>query len=125
MRLTPRQHIRRTAEFQTVRQSGRGRECGPFLFQLREVSDSERPPLRRVGVIASKRLGNAVQRNRAKRRLRELFRLYQQRLPANCDLVLVGRRRILEMDWPTCVQRFCLTAERLPASARAAEKEPS
>ncbi|MDP0500351.1 MAG: ribonuclease P protein component [Verrucomicrobiota bacterium JB022] len=121
MRFHPRQHIRRTAEFEVVRQHGRGRECGPFLFQLHVVPEAERPPLRRVGVIASKRTGNAVHRNRAKRRLRELFRLYQDRLPPNCDVVLVARRRILEMDWETCVHRFCLTAERLPASIPAPE----
>ena len=50
--------------------------------------------LRRVGVIATRRLGNAVARNRAKRLLREAFRKQQTSLPPGSDLVLVARRRI-------------------------------
>ncbi len=51
----------------------------------------------RCGVIASKRtFRRAVDRNRAKRLLREAFRLERGDLPFVCDVVLIGRRRILE-----------------------------
>lgn len=48
----------------------------------------ERP---RVGVTAGRRLGGAVVRNRARRRVREAFRRLERRVCARGDLVLVAR----------------------------------
>jgi ribonuclease P protein component len=51
----------------------------------------------RLGVVASKRtFHDAVQRNRARRLLREAFRLNRHRLAAGADVVLLARRRILD-----------------------------
>jgi ribonuclease P protein component len=53
---------------------------------------------RRVAVVASKRtFRRAVDRNRARRLMREAFRLSRERLAANIDAVLVGRRRLLDV----------------------------
>lgn len=50
----------------------------------------------RLGVVAAKALGPAVVRSRARRLLRETFRLHQRKLRAPLDLVLVARHSILE-----------------------------
>lgn len=50
----------------------------------------------RLGVVASKKVGNSVARSRGKRRLREWYRLNQQRFSGPQDFVLVARRSILE-----------------------------
>ncbi len=50
--------------------------------------------LSRVGVITSRRVGGAVVRTRARRLLRESFRLHQRELNQPVDLVLVARPRI-------------------------------
>ena len=93
MRYTRQQHLRTAADFQSIRTSGMRRECGFFYLNFQELPERT-PPLRRAGFIASKRIGNAVHRNRAKRLMREAFRLNQDQLPLSCDLVMVARRSI-------------------------------
>lgn len=51
----------------------------------------------RYGITATKRLGGAVQRNRAKRLLRESFRLNAERIRPGVDIVAVAGRRLLQM----------------------------
>lgn len=64
-----------------------------FILQARRRDDPARPELVRVGFTASKKVGNAVARNRAKRRLREIARLG---LPVTgvpgWDYVLIARK---------------------------------
>ncbi len=64
-----------------------------FLLQARERGPEEAPPdTIRVGFTCSKKLGNAVTRNRAKRRLREVARAVLPELGRpGWDYVLVGR----------------------------------
>jgi ribonuclease P protein component len=91
MRFTPHQHITSQSDFQKIRLSGTRREGGLFCFNFLLLPERE-PPLRRLGVIATKRFGNAVARNRAKRILRESFRELQVLLPPSIDVVLIARR---------------------------------
>lgn len=62
--------------------------CGSFIFQCRVLSDAGAP---RLGVIASRRVGNAVKRNYGKRVFRELFRKHAHELPEGSELVVVLR----------------------------------
>ena len=53
----------------------------------------------RLGVITSRKIGNAVVRSRARRLLRESFRLHQHELSRPVDLVLVARNSIVEKSF--------------------------
>ena len=79
--------VRRRADFVRVQQQGR-RVSGRFVTLLIHANDGTAP---RLGLIASRKLGPAVARNRAKRRLREVFRLLQAHVPADCDLLMIAR----------------------------------
>ena len=60
----------------------------------------------RLGLTASTKLGNAVKRNRARRRLREVYRLNSPRLRTGWDIVLVARGRTLTASWPEMNDTF-------------------
>lgn len=49
--------------------------------------------INRLGITATKKIGNAVERNRAKRVIKEAYRLLEQKLPDGLDIVIVARRK--------------------------------
>ena len=75
---------------------------GRFLVLWHGASGApDGPSASRLGVVASKRtFPRAVDRNRARRRLREAFRLNRGRLAGPSDFVLLARRRILGATSP-------------------------
>lgn len=85
--------LRKRPDF--LRAAGAGRQGMPgFLLQARQRRGDESLPadLVRVGFTCSKKLGNAVTRNRAKRRLRALARaVLPEGARPGWDYVLVGR----------------------------------
>ncbi len=74
----------------------------------------------RLGVVASKSaVGNAVQRARAKRRLREAFRLHQLRVPAGYDVLLVARGSLNRLEYREIEQRFSDACRKIFPSVHA------
>ena len=85
----------RSADFDRTLRSGR-RAASDYLALF--VSDNElgRP---RVGLAVSRKLGNAVVRNRIKRRLRELVRPLLERAAGGRDVVIVARSRAVDAEF--------------------------
>lgn len=80
--------MRKRADFLRAARAKRSGQPG-FLLQARARGDEDAP---RVGYTCSKKIGNAVARNRAKRRLREVARMVlSTEAKHGWDYVLVGR----------------------------------
>ncbi len=61
----------------------------------------------RVGITVSKKLGCAVVRNRARRRLRECYRLNEHLLRPGFDVVIVARSRCIDVPFAKLQSAFC------------------
>jgi ribonuclease P protein component len=105
-RLPKAQKLRKPREFKLVYAKGKryeGRFLTAFVFPNQE-------PQHRLGITASRKgIGNAVQRNRAKRLLREAFRLSKSELcvlTRNYDFVLNARRSLLKVKMKSPLGEF-------------------
>src|SRR5580658_5688066 len=95
------ERLKRRTDFRAAAAGARA-PGNAFVLQARrrdeagQKSDQEAGPVR-VGFTVSKQVGNAVERNRVKRRLREIVRLAPAAaLSAGHDYVLIGRRAALQ-----------------------------
>lgn len=87
-----------------------------FVLQGRQRAD-EGPP--RVGFTVSKKVGNAVERNRVRRRLREVVRLSDAgRFRAGNDYVLIGRRAALQLSFARLAEDFEGALKRIHTQRR-------
>ena len=66
----------------------------------------------RLGVISARKIGNAVVRNRARRLLRETFRLHQNELAQPVDFVLVARPSIAGKAYAEVEKDFLTTLRK-------------
>ena len=109
--LPPARRIRRRAEFQRVFDAGR-RAHGRYLTIIAAPASG---PDSRIGIVASKKLGGAVVRNRAKRLIREMFRT-QSSPERPSDLVIIPKASALQVQPVEVVSDYKTTLRRLSLS---------
>lgn len=66
----------------------------------------------RVGITASKKLGKAVVRNRVRRRLREVYRLNEEKFQPGWDIVVVARSRCITASFEKLTNAYLSLAEK-------------
>ena len=66
----------------------------------------------RVGLTVGKKLGHAVVRNRVRRRLREIYRLNEDRFAPGWDIVVVARSRCIDASYEKLTQAYLSLAEK-------------
>lgn len=114
--------IRRHADFARVQKGGKPVRTTHFVFLL---AARESPGPARLGVVAAKKTGNAVVRNRIKRLCRECFRLAPELLPPGVDLVVIAKPGAGELglgevqgEWSGAAARLRATCEKILGAAR-------
>lgn len=112
--------LKKRAEFQRIRggqkwtgkgflAEGRARSpIGPVAHTAEDTTTT------RFGFTVSKKMGNAVDRNRIKRRLKEALRLMPtERAPAGMDIVIVARRAAIDMPFTALTADLEMAMSRL------------
>ncbi len=100
--------LQRASEFQRVRRDGKT-HAHPLLVVVVAPSGEHLP---RVGIAASRAVGTAVRRNRARRRLRAALRPLWPSMRPGYDVVITARRPLLEAPWVEVCQALHLVLKR-------------
>ena len=110
------ERLKRRADFLAAASGSKAPAAG-FLLQAKA---REGQPAR-VGFTVSKRSGNAVERNRIRRRLREIVRLSGPSvMKAGHDYVLIGRRDALTLPFTRMTAELARALNRVHAGSKAA-----
>ena len=71
-----------------------------------------RTGINRVGITTGKKLGHAVVRNRTRRRLREIYRLNEERFLPGYDIVVVARSRAVQAPFDKLTAAYLSLAQK-------------
>jgi len=89
--------VRKRSEFLRIQRSGRRRAGACFVV----LTEPSRTGVSRLGITVSRRVGDAVTRNRVKRLIREFFRHYRHRLEPPQDVLVISRNTAARASYTT------------------------
>ena len=104
------EHVRKRADFELIYKTGfkRSGRLMTMFTREREAGPS------RLGIAATRKMGAAVERNRAKRLVRELFR--HNKPSSSIDVVVVPRREILSAPYDRIETEYRSLLSRRPST---------
>ena len=100
--------LKENYEFRRLYQRGKSAAGGTMVLYCRK----NRLGHNRLGLTASTKLGHAVVRNRVRRRLREIYRLHEDRFAPGWDIVVVARSRCVGADFRKLTHAYLSLAEK-------------
>ena len=98
------ERLTRKNDFKRVYEQGEKTVSSSFIlfcYMHRERS------YRRLGITASRKIGNAVTRNRCKRVIREIFRRNKELFPQGADIVIVVRQSMVNKPYREALEELC------------------
>ena len=107
--------LKKRYEFRQVQLSGRRIHTPHFLIVVQPNALQNT----RLGITVTKKVGTAVQRNRIKRVVREVFRRNRQLFPLSHDLVFIAKRGATDIEYASLLSELQRAARKLrPEAAR-------
>ena len=99
----------RDGQFQKLYKKGKSVLTPSLVVYVKKNGQS----FNRLGITASKKIGKAVIRNRAKRRIRELYRTNYEKLKTGYDFVIVARAKTAYEPYSSLLAAFLSATEEL------------
>jgi ribonuclease P protein component len=109
LRLARSSRVTANRDFVRIRQEGQRLAQGCLVANWNALPEGAKPKL---GVVTSRKIGGAVQRTRARRLLRESFRLHQHDFARPVELILVARNSIAGKKFADVEKDFLATLRR-------------
>lgn len=109
LKFSRRAHLKQGRDFARLRGKGERLALGCLIANWQRMPAGS---VSRLGLVASGKLGGAVTRNRARRLLRECFRLHQHEFVQPVDLVLVARASIVGKDYAGVERDFLAALQK-------------
>ena len=101
--------LKQNHEFRRLYGKGKSAVSPYFVIYCRKTGR----PYSRLGITTGVKLGNAVKRNRARRRIRELYRTHEGELLPGYDIVIVARARVIYGRYGELERSFARLAKKL------------
>ena len=118
-RLSTTERLKRRTDFRAAALGARA-PANAFILQALDRGEASAP---RVGFTVSRQVGNAVERNRVRRRLREVVRLHASSdLRPGHDYVLIGRRAALQAPFDAMRRDFDAALHRVHSGTLATRR---
>jgi len=111
----PQERIRKKKDFLHLYKKGKRFRGKSFVL----VYLSNELGYSRLAVVASKKLGNAVKRNKIKRRFRTLYRRNKTLLKKSLDLIIIPHREINETHWQSLEKDFLTALKSINCQSQA------
>ena len=108
MKFSKSDRLLKRDDFRRVYEQGRKLQ-GRYFTAFVLPSERERP---RLGITTTRKIGNAVERNRARRLLREAFRKNKWLVPRGVDIVINVKRSLAEASYGDLEGDFITFLER-------------
>ncbi len=105
--------LKQNHEFRRLYNKGKRAVSPYFAIYCRKTGR----PVNRLGITTGVKLGNAVKRNFARRRIRELYRTNEEELLPGHDIVVVARTRLLYSRYPEVERSFLQLMKKLGLAA--------
>ena len=103
--------IKKNEEFRRIYRSGKSCANDSLIMYVLKQEDNKEN--KRIGISASKKIGNSVIRHRIARVLRECFRLHRDELKSGYDIVVIARQPAAAMGYEDMSRAFLDLCSRM------------
>lgn len=91
-----KERLKKDKDFQVVFKEGQKLWINSALLIIYKPNNLN---YRRLGIVVSKKIKKATQRNKVKRWIRELFRKNKEWFPQNCDIIIIPHPNLLKLNY--------------------------